>query len=76
MVMLTQNNLVDGLDVENECGIMTGKRHVKFTNLLTYTQSHGIQCSILELLVFFMATAISLEGVVMQLNSCIISVVV
>ena len=32
---------------------MTGTHHVKFTNLLThqYTQSHGMQCSMLELLV-------------------------
>ena len=32
---------------------MTGTCHVKFTNLLThqYTQSHSMQCSMLELLV-------------------------
>ena len=40
-------------DTINGCGIMTGTRHVKFTNLLThqYTQSCGMQCSMLELLV-------------------------
>ena len=49
---------------------MTGTRHVKFTNLLNINIHNHVACNVLCWSYWWMATAISLEGVVLQLNSC------